>query len=95
MNHILMGSGLGAIVLVAVFWFWPAAHPARLQRELDEVRAQAGRLVRQVEELRTENTRVERALADERARVDVTAADLRREKEMNARLQLIVSEGRK
>jgi len=38
---------------------------------------------------------VERALAAERARVEETSADLRREKEMNARLHLIVSQGRK
>ena len=95
MNRIVMGSGLSAVVLVAVFWFWPAAYSGRLQRELDDAQTQARQLVRQVQELRSENTRVERALAAERARVEETTADLRREKDMNARLHLIVSEGRK
>lgn len=89
-----MGSGLSAVVLSAVFWFWPGAYSG-LQRERDDAQTQARQLVRQVQDLRAENTRVERALAAERARVEETAADLRREKEMNARLHLIVSEGRK
>jgi len=90
-----MGSGLGAVVLAAAFWFWPAANSGRLQRELDDAQSQARQLVRQVQDLRSENVRVERALAAERARVEETSADLRREKEMNARLHLIVSQGRK
>lgn len=90
-----MGSGLSAVVLAAVFWLWPGAHTGRLQRERDDAQAQARQLVRQVQDLQSENVRVERALAAERARVEETAADLRREKEVNARLHLIVSEGRK
>ena len=90
-----MGSGLSAVVLAAAFWLWPGAHTSRLQRERDDAQTQARQLVRQVQDLQSENIRVERALAAERARVEETAADLRREKEMNARLHLIVSEGRK
>jgi hypothetical protein len=95
MNRIVMGSGLSAVVLVAVFWFWPGAHSSRLQRDLDDAQLQVRQLVRQVEELKIENTRVQGALATERARVEATAGDLRREKEMNTRLHLLVSEGRK
>ena len=95
MNRIMMGSGLGAVVLVAVFWFWPGGHSNRLQRDLDDAHVQVRHLVRQVEDLRIENTRVESALAAERARVEATAADLAREKALNARLHLLVSEGRK
>lgn len=90
-----MGSGIGAVVLATAFWLWPAAYSGRLQRELDATQSQARQLVRQVQDLRSENIRVERALAAERARVEETSADLRREKEMNARLHLIVSQGRK
>jgi hypothetical protein len=95
MNRIVMGSGLSAVVLAAIFWFWPGAYSGRLQRELGDAQTQARQLGQQVQDLRSENIRVERALAAERARVEETAADLRREKELNARLHLIVSEGRK
>jgi hypothetical protein len=95
MNRIVMGSSVSAVVLVAVFWFWPGFQSARLQSELQDAQTHAVRLGKQIDELRAENTRAEAQLAAERARVEATAADLRREKEMNARLHLLVSEGRK
>jgi predicted nucleic acid-binding Zn-ribbon protein len=95
MNRIVMGSSVSAVVLVAVVWFWPGSQSAHLQRELQDAQTHAVRLGQQINELRTENTRAEAQLAAERARVEATTADLRREKEMNARLHLLVSEGRK
>jgi hypothetical protein len=53
------------------------------------------RLGAQVDELRTAKERVEGQLASERARVTATEADLRREKEMNARLHVLMSAGKK
>jgi hypothetical protein len=91
----MAGSGLGAIVLLAVFWFWPATQSARLGRELQDARSELARLGQQVEQLRSENQRVETLLAQERARGDAASADLRRVNEMNARLQALLSEGRK
>lgn len=88
MNRIVLGSSVSAVVLVAVFWLWPGSHSARLQHELHDAQTTVRRLGQEVEELRTR-------LAAERARVEANAADLRREKEMNARLHIIVSEGRK
>ena len=55
MNRIMMGSGLGAVVLAVLFWFWPAAQSGRLQRELDDAQTQTRQLGRQIQELRSEN----------------------------------------
>ena len=50
---------------------------------------------REVKALRAENDRIGAHLKEEQARAETIAGDLRREKEMNTRLQMLVSEGKK
>ena len=95
MNRLMLGSAVIAL-LVGVAGFlgsgWRAGH---LQRQLQDAQANAVRFEQQVGDLRAEKEVIAAQLTAERARAASTETDLRREKEMNARLHLLVSEGRK
>lgn len=67
----------------------------RVRRQLADSEAGVERLRREVDELRTQNERMDKELRGQQTRAQLTEEDLRREKELNARLQLLVSEGRK
>jgi multidrug resistance efflux pump len=67
----------------------------RLQAQLQEAQASAARFEQQVGELRAQNDQMGARLKAEQARAESTETDLQREKEMNARLHLLVSNGRK
>jgi predicted nucleic acid-binding Zn-ribbon protein len=89
-------AGTALVVILAgalgLWYVWPSP---RLRTELQDAQANVLRLGAQVDELRTAKERVEGQLASERARVTATEADLRREKEMNARLHVLMSAGKK
>jgi hypothetical protein len=96
MNRIVLGSALIALLvgggagLLGSGW-----RAGRLQGELQDAQANAARFERQVGELRVQNDQIGALLKAERARAQSTETDLQREKEMNARLHLLVSHGRK
>jgi hypothetical protein len=96
MNRIVLGSALIALLVGGVAGFLGSGwRSGRLQTQLQDAEANAARFERQVGELRAQNDQIGAQLKAERARAQSTETDLQREKEMNARLHLLVSDGRK
>ena len=96
MSRLTLGTGVVAVVVGVLLGFlWWGAPSGRLQGRLQEAQANAVRLGQQVDDLRAQNERVEVQLKAERARLLTTEDDLRREKEMNSRLHVLVSQGKK
>jgi hypothetical protein len=96
MNRIVLGVGLvAALVGVLAGLLGSGMWSSRLQGQLHEAEARTVRLERQLDELRAENERIGVELTAQRTRVHTTEADLRREQEMNARLHVLVSDGKK
>jgi hypothetical protein len=96
MNKAMSGVAVVALVLGALLGYlgtipWSGSR----QGELNDAREKSTRLERQVSDLRAENDRIGAELTGERARAQTIAADLRREKEMNMRLHMLVSDGKK
>lgn len=95
MNRLVLGSGL-VVVLVGIAGFLGSGwRTGKLQTELHDAQASAVRFEQQVGELRAEKDQIAAQLKAERVRAESTEMDLRREREMNARLHMLVSEGRK
>ncbi len=90
-----------ALVIVAALvgllggFLWWGVPTGRLQRELQDVRASAGRLSQQMDDLRSRDQQLEAQLQTQKTRLETTERDLRVEKEMNSRLHLLVSRGKK
>ena len=95
MNRLMLVSALTALLVGVAGYLGSGWRTGRLQTQLQDVQANAVRFEQQVGELRAEKDQIAAQLATERARAASTETDLRREKEMNARLHLIVSDGRK
>ena len=96
MNRALVGVAVVALVLGALLGFlgsglWSGSR----QRELNDALEKSTLLERQVKDLSAENGRIATELKGEQARGQMMADDLRREKEMNARLHMLVSDGKK
>jgi predicted negative regulator of RcsB-dependent stress response len=96
MSRAMSGVAVVALIVGALLGFlgslsWSSSRRAAL----DEARNKSTRLERQVVDLRTENDRLAAQLKDEHTRVQTIAGDLRREKEINMRLHMLVSDGRK
>lgn len=95
MSKLSVATGVVAVViglLVGFLWWGPSG---RLQSSLRDEQGNAARLGQQVDDLRAQNERMEAQLKAERARVQAAEDDLRREKELNARLHGLVSHGKK
>jgi uncharacterized protein HemX len=90
-----------ALVIVAALvgllsgFLWWGVPTGRLQRELQEVRASADRLSEQMDNLRSRAEQLAAQIQAQKTRLETAERDLRVEKEMNARLQLLVSRGKK
>jgi predicted nucleic acid-binding Zn-ribbon protein len=95
MNRLVVVSGVIALVVGIAGFLGSGWRTAKLQTELQDARANAVRFEQQVGELSAEKDQIAAQLKAERTHAESTETDLRREKEMNARLHLIVSEGRK
>jgi hypothetical protein len=95
MNRLMLGSAVIALLVGIAGFLGSGWRTARLQTELHNAQANSVRFEEQVGELRAQNDRIAAQLKAERARAASTESDLRREKEMNARLHLLVSDGRK
>ena len=96
MNRVVLGIGLVALLVGGIAGFigsgWRAG---RLHAQLQDAQTNASRFEREVGELRAQNDQIGARLKAEQARAQSTETDLQREKEMNARLHLLVSNGRK
>lgn len=95
MNRLMLGSGLIAVLVLIAGFLGSGWRARQLQMQLQDAQANAVRFEQQAGELQAEKDQMAAQLKVERARADVTETDLRREKEMNARLHLIVSHGLK
>ena len=95
MNRLVIVSGFIALVVGIAGFLGSGWRAGTLQTQLQDAQASVVRFEQQAGELRAENDRIAAQLQAERTRAQLTETDLRREKEMNARLHLIVSEGRK
>ena len=95
MNRLMAVSGLIALLVGIAGFLGSGWRTGKLQGQLQDARANAVRFEQQVGQLSAEKEQMAAQLKAERTRAESTEMDLRREKEMNARLHLIVSEGRK
>jgi hypothetical protein len=96
MGRLTVGTGIVAVVIGLIVGFlWWGAPSGRLQSRLRDEQANAARLGQEVDGLRTQNEQMGAQLKAERARAQAAEDDLRREKEVNARLHGLVSQGKK
>jgi hypothetical protein len=75
-----------------LWWGLPAG---RIESELRDARTSADSLAQQLHESRAENQRLEAQAKGEKARADAAERELRREKELNSRLHMLISKGKK
>ena len=95
MNRLMLGSGLVALLVGVAGFLGSGWRTGQLKTQLQDAQASAVRFEQQVGELRAEKDQIAAQLEAERVRAESTETDLRREREMNARLHMLVSEGRK
>jgi hypothetical protein len=95
MKRMVLASGVIAVLVAIAGVLGSGWRTGRLETQLQDAQANAVRFEQQVGELRAEKEQIAAQLKVERARAHMTETDLRREKEMNARLHLLVSEGLK
>jgi len=95
MNRLMLGSGLVALLVGIAGFLGSGWRTGQLRTQLQDAQASAVRFEQQVDELRAEKDQIAAQLTAERVRAESTETDLRREREMNARLHMLVSEGRK
>lgn len=90
-----------ALVIVAVLvgvlggFLWWGVPIHRLQRELQEVHASADRLAQQMDDFRSRDQQLAAQVQAQKTRLEATERDLRVEHEMNSRLHLLISQGKK
>jgi len=95
MNRLVLVSGLIALLVGIAGFLGSGWRTGQLRTQLQEAQRSAVRFEQQAGELRAEKDQITAQLKAERVRAESTETDLRREREMNARLHLLVSEGRK
>ena len=94
MNRLAVLIGIASIAIGAIGgWVGSSLYSARAHRTDEDSRSAA--LERQLNDLRTENDRMVAEMKNNARRLEATEGDLRREQEMNARLHMLVSDGRK
>ena len=86
-----------AAVIVGLLggFLWWGIPTGRLKTELQDTRANADRLSQQLDDVRRQDRQLGAQLATQKTRLEATERDLRLEKEMNNRLHLLVSQGKK
>ena len=96
-----MSKSTIAVVLAAVMvgvlagFLWWGVPTGRLKADLQELRASADRLSQQLDGLRAHDQELAAQLNLQKTRLEATERDLRVEREMNSRLHLLVSQGKK
>ena len=92
---VLITAAAAVLVGLLVGFLWWGLPTNRLQTELRGSQAGAERLGQQLEEARAQSRRLEEQLKTEKAQREAEAGELRREKERSARLQELISRGKK
>jgi septal ring factor EnvC (AmiA/AmiB activator) len=96
MTRPVLITALAAVLVgLLVGFLWWGLPTTRLQAELRGSQAGAERLEQQLEETHAQRQRLEAQLKAEKAQREAAAADLRREQERSARLQQLISQGKK
>jgi septal ring factor EnvC (AmiA/AmiB activator) len=96
MNRPVIISAVAAVLVgLLVGFLWWGLPTGRLQTELRTSQSGAERLGQQLEEARAQGQRLEEQLKAEKTQREAMEAELRREKERSARLQTLISQGRK
>jgi hypothetical protein len=96
MNRKMTAAAVVSLVIGALFGFVGSLHwSGSTQGALNEALDKSTRLEREAKSLRAENDRIAAQLKEEQTSAETIAGDLRREKEMNMRLQMLVSDGKK
>lgn len=96
MNRLVVIVAVVAVLVGALAgYLWWGLPTTNLQNELRDVRTKADRLDQQLAELRADHQRLEGQLKATQSRLETSEQELRGEKEMNARLQTLVSRGKK
>ena len=96
MKRRMTGVAMVALVIGALFGFLGSLHwSGSRQGQLNDALEKSTRLEREAKDLRAENDRIGAQLKEEQTRAETIAGDLRREKEMNMRLHMLISEGKK
>jgi uncharacterized protein HemX len=96
MNRIVVIVAVVAIAVgVLVGYLWWGLPTTSLQNELRDVRTRADRLDQQLAEQQAGRQRLEDQLKAQQSKLEEAERDLRGQKEMNARLQMLVSQGKK
>jgi len=96
MNRRMTGVAVVALVIGALFGFLGSMHMSgSRQGALNDALEKNARLERELNAVRAQNDRIGAQLKDEQTRAETIAGDLRREKEMNMRLHMLISEGKK
>ena len=96
MNRPVFITAVAAVLVgLLVGFLWWGLPTNRLQTELRGSQAGGERLGQQLEEARAQGQRLEEQLKAEKAQREAAADELRREKERSARLQGVISRGKK
>ena len=96
MNRLAIVLGVVALVIgLSAGYVWWGMRTASLQTDLRNATTRADRLEQQLGELRSSNQRLEAQLKTEESKLEALDRDLREQKELNSRLQMLISQGKK
>lgn len=86
---------IALMIGVAGGFVWWGLPTGRLQGEIRDARGNADRLAQQLDDLRNREQQLAAQLAAQKTRLEAAERDLRTEREMNRRLHLVISQGKK
>lgn len=96
MNRLVAITAVVSVLVGGLGGFlWWGLPSGRLESELRDAETSANRLAQELDESRSQNQRLGTQLKAEQARVEAAERDLRAEKEISARLHMVVSDGKK
>lgn len=96
MNRLAIVVGVVALVIgLSAGYVWRGTSTPSLQTDLRNATTRADRLEQQLGELRSSNQRLEAQLKAEQSKLEALDRDLRGQKELNSRLQMVISQGKK
>ena len=96
MNRLAVVIGVVALVIgLSAGYVWRGMSTTSPNPDLGNATARADRLEQQLGELRSDNQRLDAQLKAEKSRLESLERDLRDQKELNSRLQMVISQGKK
>jgi predicted nucleic acid-binding Zn-ribbon protein len=96
MNRLAIVVGVLALVIGLAAGYVQWGRPTTsLQSDLRNATTRADHLEQQLGELRSGNQRLETQLRAEQSKLEAVERDLRGQKELNSRLQMVISHGKK